>query len=164
MKDVSSVNKWYSHNQFKPENQVKKSHHGVLRRPSLANSTKLQSSIQMLMPSNGQRIAQKHMKEASPSYQTGHPAPTTWNEKVPWLVLVCSPNEHRSHTSMLPHRHIWKPSRENCLWLQWHAHMLSLGRNGDESNSHVVPVSPCPPDIIWMQSLNFVVTNSHRDL
>ena len=70
MKDVLSVHKWYAHDQFKPENQVKKSHHGVLRRPSLANSTKLQSSIQMLMPSNGQRIARKHMKEASPSYQT----------------------------------------------------------------------------------------------
>ena len=70
IKDVSSVSKWYSHDQFKPENQVKKSHHGLLRRPSLANSTKQQSSIQMLMPSNGQRIARKHMKEASPSYQT----------------------------------------------------------------------------------------------
>ena len=67
------------------------------------------------------------------------------NEKVPWLVLACSPNEHRPHTSMLPHRHIWKPSWENYLWLQWHAHMLSPGRNGDESNLHVVPVSPCPP-------------------
>ena len=40
MKDVSSVHKWYAHDQFKPENQVKKSHHRLLRRPSLANSTK----------------------------------------------------------------------------------------------------------------------------
>ena len=70
MKDVSSVHKWYSHDQFKPENQVKKSHHGLLRRPSLANSIKQQSSIQMLMPSNGQMISRKYMKEASPSYQT----------------------------------------------------------------------------------------------
>ena len=59
IKDVSSVSKWYSHDQFKPKNQVKKSHHRVLRRPSVANFTKLQSSIQMLMPSNGQRIARK---------------------------------------------------------------------------------------------------------
>ena len=70
LKDVLSVSKLYSHDQFKPENQVKKSHHGLLRRPSLVNSTKQQSSIQMLMPSNDQRIARKHMKDASPSYQT----------------------------------------------------------------------------------------------
>ena len=46
--------------------KLKKSHHGVLRRPSLANSTKLQSSIQMLMPSNGQRIARKKYERGKP--------------------------------------------------------------------------------------------------
>ena len=129
--------------------KLKNSHHRVLRRPSVANSTKLQSNIQMLMPSNGQRIARKNMKEASPSYQTG----TSSAYHLEWegsMIVACSPNKHRYHTSMLSHWHIWKPSRENCLWLQWHADMLSPRSNGDESNSHVVPVSSCPPDMIWM--------------
>ena len=49
--------------------KLKKSQHGLLRRPSPANNNR-QRSIQMLMLSNGQRIARKHMKKASPSYQT----------------------------------------------------------------------------------------------
>ena len=41
MKDASSVSKWFFHDQFKPENQVKKVlKHRLLRRPSLAKSTK----------------------------------------------------------------------------------------------------------------------------
>ena len=50
-------------------------------------------------------------RQALPT-KPGHLAPTTWNEKVPWLVLACSPNEHRPRTSMLPHRHIWKLARK----------------------------------------------------
>ena len=130
--------------------KLKKSHHKVLRRPSLANSTKLKAVSKCWCHQMVKGLPKNIWKRQALPTKPGHLAPTTWNKKVPWLVLACSPNEHRYHTSMLSHWHIWKPSRENCLWLQWHAHMLSPGRNGDESNSHVVPVSPCPPDMIWM--------------
>ena len=130
--------------------KLKKSQHRLLRRPSLAKSTKQQRSIQMLMPSNGQRIAQNIWKRQALSTKPGHPAPTTWNEKVPWLLLACSPKEHRPCTSMLPRRHIWKPSRKNYLWLLWHVDMLSPRSNRNKSNSHVVSVSPCPSKIIWI--------------
>jgi uncharacterized protein YneF (UPF0154 family) len=50
--------------------KLKKSQHELLRPPSPA-ITNRQRSIQMLMTSNGQKIAQKHMKEASTSYQIG---------------------------------------------------------------------------------------------
>jgi hypothetical protein len=40
MPDIASVHKWYAHDQFKPENQVKEYQHKVLRRPAIANCTK----------------------------------------------------------------------------------------------------------------------------
>ena len=83
IKDVSSVHKWYTHDQFKPENQVKKVSIRASEEAVTSKLYQLQSSIQMLMPSNGQRIARKHMKEQAFPTKPGHPAPTTWNEKVP---------------------------------------------------------------------------------
>ena len=71
IKDVLSVSKWYSHDQFKPENQVKKVPSRGSEKAVTSKLHQIANSIQMLMPSNGQRIARKHMKEASPSYQTG---------------------------------------------------------------------------------------------
>ena len=145
MKDVSSVHKWYAHDQFKPENQIKKV-------PSRASEEAVTSKLQQTAKHYPNVDAIKWSKDCPKIYERGKPfaAPTTWNEKVPWLVLACSTNEHKPRTSMLSHRHIWKPSQENYLWLQWHADMLSPQSNGNESNSHVVPVSPCPPDMIWM--------------
>jgi hypothetical protein len=69
MRDVSSMSKWYAHDQFKAENQFKEVPARASKEASPANNN-WERSIQMLMPSNGQMIAQKHMKEASPSYQT----------------------------------------------------------------------------------------------
>ena len=94
--------------------KLKKSQHGLRRRPSPTNNNR-QRSIQMLMPSSGQRIARKYMKEASPSYQTRTPSSYTRNEKVLRLVLVCSPNDRRSHTSTLPCWHIWRPDRKSIF-------------------------------------------------
>ena len=140
MKDVSLVHKWYAHDQFKPENQIKKV-------PTRASEEAVTSKLH--------QIAKHYPNVDAIKWSNERGKPFLPNRDIQRLPLgmrrfhdACSPNEHRYHTSMLPHRHIWKPSRENCLWLQWHAHMLSPRRNGDESNSHVVPVSPCPPNMI----------------
>ena len=61
MKDVSSVHKWYSHDQFKPENQVKKVPTRASKEAVTSKVHQTARSIQMLMPSNGQRIARKHI-------------------------------------------------------------------------------------------------------
>ena len=128
--------------------KLKKSHHGLLRRPSLANSTKQQAVSKCWCHQMVKGLPENIWKRQALPIKLGHPAPTTWNENVLWLVLACSPNKHRPRTSMLPHRYIWKLSQENYLWLQWHTDMLSPWSNGNESNSHVVPISPCPPNMI----------------
>jgi hypothetical protein len=71
IKDVASVTKWYSHDQFKLKNQVKEV---TAQAPQEAASSKLHQAVkkyQMWKPSHGQQIARKNMKEASLSYQIG---------------------------------------------------------------------------------------------
>ena len=71
MKDVSSVSKWYSHDQFKPENQFKK----VPSRDSKEAVTSKLHQIAKQYPNvdaiEWSKDCPKNMKEASPSYQTG---------------------------------------------------------------------------------------------
>ena len=84
MKDVSSVHKWYSHDQFKPENHVKK----VTSRGSEEAVTSKLHQIAKQYPNVD---AIKWSKDCPKTYEKrqalptkpGHPAPTTWNEKVP---------------------------------------------------------------------------------
>jgi hypothetical protein len=71
MKDVTSIHKWYGHDQFKPENQVKEV-------PAQASKEAVSSELHQAVKRyqdveaiNGQKIAWKNMKEASISYQTG---------------------------------------------------------------------------------------------
>ena len=71
MKDVSSVHKWYAHDQFKPENQIKKVPSRAFEEAvtsKLHQTTKQYPNVDAI---KCQRIAWKHMKEASPFYKTG---------------------------------------------------------------------------------------------
>jgi hypothetical protein len=56
MRDDMSTCKWYAHEQFKPENHVKEVPSWASKEAAPVNNNR-QRSIQMLMPSNGQRIA-----------------------------------------------------------------------------------------------------------
>ena len=66
MKDVSSVSKWYSHDQFKPENQVKKV-------PSRASKEAVTSKLHQTAKQYPNVDAIKWSKNYPKTYKRGKP-------------------------------------------------------------------------------------------
>ena len=66
MKDVSSVHKWYSHDQFKPENQVKKV-------PSRASEEAITSKLHQMAKQYPNVDAIKWSKDCTKTYERGNP-------------------------------------------------------------------------------------------
>ena len=66
MKDVSSVHKWYAHDQFKPENQVK-------RAPSQASEEAVTSKLYQIAKQYPNIDAIKRSKDCLKTYKRGKP-------------------------------------------------------------------------------------------
>ena len=66
MKDVSSVHKWYAHDQFKPENQVKKV-------PSRASEEAITSKLHQIAKQYTNVDAIKWSKDCPKTYERGKP-------------------------------------------------------------------------------------------
>ena len=66
MKDISSVHKWYAHDQFKPENQVKKV-------PTRASEEAVTSKVHQIAKKYPNIDAIKWSKDYPKTYERGKP-------------------------------------------------------------------------------------------